>query len=256
PAADRASPLARRRYPGRADLHARSSGRHGRSGPPYGPDPRGGAEFGVHPRRTGNGCRGDWRTAPRRVDLTEMRDETAQMDGDETASARAEGRPDFAYSSMLPTDGGGPRMRRLDIGGVETTTAEVAGQTWSFLTVAPETLADLAEMAFKEISHYLRTDHLASLRAIVDDPEASDNDVFVALDLLQNAAISAGEILPMCQDTGTAIVSAKRGPNVLTDGEDAKHLSRGIGRAYQELNLRYSQLAPTSLFEETNTGTN
>jgi fumarate hydratase class I len=185
-----------------------------------------------------------------------MRDETAQMDGDETASARAEGRPDFAYSSMLPTNGGGPRMRRLDIGGVETTTAEVAGQPWSFLTVAPETLADLAEVAFKEISHYLRTDHLASLRAIVDDPEASDNDVFVALDLLQNAAISAGEILPMCQDTGTAIVSAKRGPNVLTDGEDAKHLSRGIGRAYQELNLRYSQLAPTSLFEETNTGTN
>jgi tartrate dehydratase alpha subunit/fumarate hydratase class I-like protein len=122
--------------------------------------------------------------------------------------------------------------------------------------VAPETLTDLAEVAFKEISHYLRTDHLASLRAIIDDPEASDNDVFVALDLLQNAAVSAGEILPMCQDTGTAIVSAKRGPNVLTDGDDAKHLSRGIGRAYEELNLRYSQLAPTSLFEETNTGTN
>nr|WP_181871782.1 FumA C-terminus/TtdB family hydratase beta subunit [Brevibacterium aurantiacum] len=147
-------------------------------------------------------------------------------------------------------------MRRLDIGGVETTTAEVAGVSRSFLTVAPETLTDLAEVAFKEISHYLRTDHLASLRAIIDDPEASDNDVFVALDLLQNAAVSAGEILPMCQDTGTAIVSAKRGPNVLTDGDDARHLSRGIGRAYEELNLRYSQLAPTSLFEESNTGTN
>ena len=147
-------------------------------------------------------------------------------------------------------------MRRLDIEGVETTTVEVGGTSRSFLTVAPETLSDLAEVAFKEISHYLRTDHLASLRAIIDDPEASDNDVFVALDLLQNAAVSAGEILPMCQDTGTAIVSAKRGPNVLTDGDDARHLSRGIGRAYEELNLRYSQLAPTSLFEESNTGTN
>ncbi|UVI37988.1 FumA C-terminus/TtdB family hydratase beta subunit [Brevibacterium spongiae] len=147
-------------------------------------------------------------------------------------------------------------MRRLEIRGVETTTAEVAGTSRTFLTVAPETLSDLAEVAFKEISHYLRTDHLASLRAIIDDPEASENDVYVALDLLQNAAVSAGEILPMCQDTGTAIVSAKRGPNVLTDGDDAKHLSRGIGRAYEELNLRYSQLAPTSLFEESNTGTN
>ena len=163
---------------------------------------------------------------------------------------------EFAYSPLLPTEGGGPRMRRLDIGGVETTTAEVGGMSRSFLTVAPETLTDLAEVAFKEISHYLRTDHLASLRAIIDDTEASDNDVFVALDLLQNAAVSAGEILPMCQDTGTAIVSAKRGPNVLTDGDDARHLSRGIGRAYEELNLRYSQLAPTSLFEESNTGTN
>ena len=163
---------------------------------------------------------------------------------------------EFDYSPLLPTDGDGPRMRRLGIGGVETTTAEVAGTSRTFLTVAPETLSDLAEVAFKEISHYLRTDHLASLRAIIDDSEASDNDVFVALDLLQNAAVSAGEILPMCQDTGTAIVSAKRGPNVLTDGDDARHLSRGIGRAYEELNLRYSQLAPTSLFEESNTGTN
>lgn len=163
---------------------------------------------------------------------------------------------EFAYTALLPTDGDGPRMRRLDIGGVETTTAEVAGQSRSFLTVAPETLADLAEVAFTEVSHYLRTDHLASLRSIIDDPEASDNDVYVALDLLQNASVSAGEILPMCQDTGTAIISAKRGPNVLTDGDDARHLSHGIHRAYEELNLRYSQLAPTSLFDETNTGTN
>ncbi|MEY9259324.1 fumarate hydratase class I [Brevibacterium epidermidis] len=182
-----------------------------------------------------------------------MNEEPAQPTDGGAASAGAD---DFAYSPLLPTEGEGPRMRGLDIGGVETTTVEVGGTSRSFLTVAPETLTDLAEVAFKEISHYLRTDHLASLRAIIDDPEASDNDVFVALDLLQNAAVSAGEILPMCQDTGTAIVSAKRGPNVLTDGDDAMHLSRGIGRAYEELNLRYSQLAPTSLFEESNTGTN
>lgn len=182
-----------------------------------------------------------------------MNDESAHVTDGGAASATDN---EFAYSPLLPTEGEGPRMRGLDIEGVETTTVEVGGTSRSFLTVAPETLSDLAEVAFKEISHYLRTDHLASLRAIIDDPEASDNDVFVALDLLQNAAVSAGEILPMCQDTGTAIVSAKRGPNVLTDGDDARHLSRGIGRAYEELNLRYSQLAPTSLFEETNTGTN
>ena len=173
-----------------------------------------------------------------------------------TASARDDEQPDFAYSPLLPIDGQGPSMRRLDIGGVETTVAKVAGTSRTFLTVAPQTLADLAEVAFTEVSHYLRTDHLASLRSIIDDPEASANDVFVALDLLQNASVSAGEILPMCQDTGTAIISAKRGPNVLTDGDDAKHLSAGIRRAYEELNLRYSQLAPLSLFEEKNTGTN
>ncbi|MGO2377895.1 FumA C-terminus/TtdB family hydratase beta subunit [Brevibacterium aurantiacum] len=161
-----------------------------------------------------------------------------------------------AYTPLLPTHGDGPAMRRLDIVGVETVHAEVAGQPRSFLQVAPSTLTDLAEVAFKEVSHYLRTDHLASLRAIIDDPEASANDVFVALDLLKNASVSAGEVLPMCQDTGTAIVSAKRGPNVLTDGDDAKHLSAGIHKAYEELNLRYSQLAPISLFEEKNTGTN
>jgi fumarate hydratase class I len=182
-----------------------------------------------------------------------MNDEPAQPTDGSAASAMDD---EFAYSPLLPTEGEGPRMRRLDIGGVETATAEVAGVSRTFLTVSPETLTELAEVAFKEISHYLRTNHLASLRAIIDDPEASDNDVYVALDLLQNAAVSAGEILPMCQDTGTAIVSAKRGPNLLTDGDDARHLSRGIGRAYEELNLRYSQLAPTSLFEESNTGTN
>src|SRR5699024_2948073 len=256
PAADRTRPLAPRRYTRRADLHARAPGRDVRGGMPHGPDPRGRAEFRVHPRRIGNGCREDRRTSARRSDLRVMDEVPAATIAGGTASARDDEQPDFAYSPLLPIDGQGPSMRRLDIGGVETTVAEVAGTSRTFLTVAPQTLADLAEVAFTEVSHYLRTDHLASLRSIIDDPEASANDVFVALDLLQNASVSAGEILPMCQDTGTAIISAKRGPNVLTDGDDAKHLSAGIRRAYEELNLRYSQLAPLSLFEEKNTGTN
>src|SRR5699024_4240320 len=164
---------------------------------------------------------------------------------------------DFAYSPLLPIDGQGPSMRRLDIGGVETTVAEGAGTSRTVLTVSPPILADLADVDYTELSHHQLTDDLASLRFIIDPPEATDNDpeasaidVLVALDLLQLASVSAGEILRMCQDTGTAIFSAKRGPNVLTDGDDAKHLSAGIRRAYEELNLRYSQLAPLSLFEE------
>lgn len=179
--------------------------------------------------------------------------------------------PEFAYTPLLPiagakaaeaataseqTAGHGPAMRRLDINGVRVLETMIDGAEKEFLSVDPTLLTELAEVAFTEVSHYLRTDHLASLRAIIDDPEASANDVFVALDLLQNASVSAGEILPMCQDTGTAIISAKRGPNVLTDGDDAKHLARGIHRAYEHLNLRYSQLAPVSLFDEVNTGTN
>ena len=107
-----------------------------------------------------------------------------------------------------------------------------------------------------DISHYLRPSHLAQLRKILDDPEASANDRFVALDLLKNANIAAAGVLPMCQDTGTAIVMGKRGQNVLTDGGDEEALSRGVYDAYTQLNLRYSQMAPLTMWEEKNTGSN
>jgi fumarate hydratase class I len=131
---------------------------------------------------------------------------------------------------------------------------EAAGRT--FLEVSPEALTTLAKEAVRDIQHLLRSSHLAQLRAIVDDPEASGNDRFVAMDLLRNACISAGGVLPMCQDTGTAIVIGKRTENVLTGGADEAALARGIFEAYQELNLRYSQLAPLNFWEERNTGTN
>jgi fumarate hydratase, class I len=126
----------------------------------------------------------------------------------------------------------------------------------SFLEVDPQALTTLAKEAIRDIQHLLRPSHLAQLRAIVDDPEASPNDRFVAMDLLRNACISAGGVLPMCQDTGTAIVIGKRTENVLTGGQDEAALSKGIFEAYQELNLRYSQLAPVSFWDERNTGTN
>jgi fumarate hydratase class I len=131
---------------------------------------------------------------------------------------------------------------------------EAAGRR--FLEVDPDALTLLAKEAIKDIQHLLRPSHLAQLRAIVDDPEASANDRFVAMDLLRNACISAGGILPMCQDTGTAIVMGKRSEGVLTGGTDEQALSRGIFEAYQELNLRYSQMAPVTFWDERNTGTN
>jgi fumarate hydratase class I len=114
----------------------------------------------------------------------------------------------------------------------------------------------VTELAIRDIQHLLRPGHLAQLRAILDDPEASGNDKFVALDLLKNANISAGGVLPMCQDTGTAIVSGKRGSQVLTDARDEEWIARGIFNAYQNLNLRYSQVAPLTMWDEKNTGSN
>ena len=131
---------------------------------------------------------------------------------------------------------------------------ETAGRR--FLEIDPDVLTLLAKEAIKDIQHLLRPSHLAQLRAIVDDPEASANDRFVAVDLLRNACISAGGVLPMCQDTGTAIVIGKRTETVLTGGDDERALSRGIFEAYQELNLRYSQMAPVTFWDERNTGTN
>lgn len=161
-----------------------------------------------------------------------------------------------AYSDLLPVTGQDRVFDRLDIDGVTVEEIVVAGETRRMLSIAPSVFEELAAHAYREISHFLRSDHLANLRRILDDPESSDNDRYVALDLLKNAVISAGEVLPMCQDTGTAIVSGKRGAEVLTDGRDAEHLSRGIARTYAELNLRYSQLAPVTLFDEVNTKTN
>ncbi|MFQ6266755.1 fumarate hydratase [Kutzneria viridogrisea] len=131
---------------------------------------------------------------------------------------------------------------------------EAAGRR--FLEVDPSALTLLAREAIKDIQHLLRSSHLAQLRAIVDDPEASGNDRFVAMDLLRNACIAAGGVLPMCQDTGTAIVMGKRTETVLTGGADEEALSRGVFDAYQQLNLRYSQMSPVNFWEERNTGTN
>src|SRR5258707_12623884 len=122
--------------------------------------------------------------------------------------------------------------------------------------VTSEALTLLAAQAFADSAHLLRPGHLAQLRAILDDPEASENDKFVAFDLLKNANIAAGKILPMCQDTGTAIVLGKKGQRVWTGGGDAAALAAGIRKTYTETNLRYSQVAPLGMFEEVNTGDN
>ncbi|MFC4333923.1 fumarate hydratase [Salininema proteolyticum] len=159
---------------------------------------------------------------------------------------------DFHYTDLLPTGPDETPYRLLTTEGISVT--EAAGRR--FLTVEGDVLADLAAEAVHDIQHYLRPAHLAQLRSILDDPEASGNDRFVAMDLLKNANISAGGVLPMCQDTGTAIVMGKRGQNVLTDGRDAEHLSRGIHRAYHDLNLRYSQMAPLTMWDEKNTRNN
>lgn len=160
--------------------------------------------------------------------------------------------PEFKFTEILPTKPAEPEFRLITTEGVSTT--KIGDRT--FLTVKPEVLEKIAFEAIHDISHYLRSDHLAQLRSIIDDPEASPNDRFVAIDLLKNANISAGGVLPMCQDTGTAIVSAKRGTQVLVDGDDVEHISKGIFEAYQKLNLRYSQMSPVNMWEEKNTGDN
>ncbi|MDR3613314.1 MAG: FumA C-terminus/TtdB family hydratase beta subunit [Candidatus Obscuribacterales bacterium] len=135
----------------------------------------------------------------------------------------------------------------------------VSEQIWNghkMLMVKPEAITNLAKVAFTEISHFLRESHLKKLRGILDDPEASDNDKFVAIELLRNACISAGGTLPMCQDTGTAIVVAHKGDKVWTGEDDAELLTEGVKKTYSECNLRYSQMAPLNLYQETNTGSN
>jgi len=126
----------------------------------------------------------------------------------------------------------------------------------TMLMVDPKALTLMTRQAFAQISHLLRPAHLKQLASILDDPEASDNDRFVALDLLKNANIAAGMILPMCQDTGTATIVGKKGQQVWTGGGDAVAIAQGVAEAYTQLNLRYSQVSPTSMFEEVNTGNN
>jgi fumarate hydratase class I len=160
--------------------------------------------------------------------------------------------PEFSYTDMLPTGADETEYRLLTTDGISVTSA--LGR--EFLQVEPEVLTQLTAAAMHDIAHLLRPAHLRQLRSILDDPEASGNDKFVAGDLLKNACIAAGGILPMCQDTGTAIVMGKRGQQVLTDGRDEEHIARGVYDAYTKLNLRYSQLAPLTMWEERNTGSN
>jgi len=161
--------------------------------------------------------------------------------------------PEFRYVDMLPIGEDKTPYRRLTTEGVEVVEGP-EGRT--FLKVAPEALTLLAETAMHDIAHYLRPAHLQQLRNILDDDEASANDKFVALDLLKNANIAAGGVLPMCQDTGTAIIMGKRGQQVLSEGTDERPLSQGVFNAYTKLNLRYSQNAPLTMWDEQNTGSN
>ncbi|MEW1955687.1 fumarate hydratase [Terrabacter sp. NPDC080008] len=160
---------------------------------------------------------------------------------------------EFAYEDLLPIGADETPYRLLTTEGVRAVDGP-GGRT--FLEVAPEALRLLTETAMHDIAHYLRPGHLQQLRNILEDPEASNNDKFVALDLLKNANIAAGGVLPMCQDTGTAIVMGKRGQHVLTEGTDERAISRGVYDAYTRLNLRYSQMAPVTTWEEKNTGSN
>jgi fumarate hydratase class I len=160
--------------------------------------------------------------------------------------------PEFSYTDLLPLGEDATDYRQLSAEGI--TTRSAFGK--DFIEVGPGVLSLLTETAMRDIAHLLRPGHLRQLRSILDDHEASPNDRFVARDLLQNACIAAGGVLPMCQDTGTAIVMGKRGQQVLTDGRDEEHIARGVYDAYTKLNLRYSQLAPLTMWDEKNTGSN
>ncbi len=159
---------------------------------------------------------------------------------------------DFAFQQLFELEK--PDVPYMKLGSDGVSTLEIDGRR--VLQVEPHVLTGLADRALRDLSHLLRPGHLAQLRAILDDPEASENDRFVALQLLKNANVAAGMILPSCQDTGTAIVIGKKGQCVWTTGSDEEALSRGIHRSFTETNLRYSQLAPLEMFKEVNTRTN
>ena len=158
----------------------------------------------------------------------------------------------FNYTEILPIAEHEPEYRLVTTEGIST--SKIGDRT--FLNIEPSVLEKVAYEAIHDISHYLRTSHLEQLRKIIDDTEASPNDRFVATDLMKNANIAAGGVLPMCQDTGTAIVMGKKGQQVLTEEKDEISISRGVYDAFTKLNLRYSQLAPVTTWEEKNTGNN
>src|SRR5262245_8213104 len=160
--------------------------------------------------------------------------------------------PPYKHTPLFPLGKDSAPYRKLTAEGVRV--EKVMGK--DVLVVSREALRALAEAAFTDINHLLRPGHLKQLRAILDDPQASENDKFVAYDFLKNANIAAGGVLPMCQDTGTAIIMGKKGRFVFTDGDDEAALAEGARDAYLKRNLRYSQLAPLSMFEEKNTKSN
>ncbi|HQT39621.1 MAG TPA: fumarate hydratase [Acidocella sp.] len=167
-------------------------------------------------------------------------------------NAQAKVPPAFSYTPMFPQGDDTTPYRKLDIAGVST--IEVDGRT--VLKIAPEALSALAFEAFHEVSHLLRPAHLQQLANILKDPEASGNDRYVAMEFLKNANIAAAGILPMCQDTGTALVFGKKGQNVWVQGNEEEALSYGVHRTYTETNLRYSQMAALNMYDEVNTGNN
>jgi fumarate hydratase class I len=160
--------------------------------------------------------------------------------------------PEFSFSEIFPLGPDTTEYRLIGTDGV----SEVTTPLGTFLKVEPEAITLLTQTAMRDIAHLLRTDHLKQLKMILDDPEASANDKFVALDLLKNASIAAGGVLPMCQDTGTAIVKGKKGQFVMTGGGDEEAIARGVFNTYQTSNLRYSQMAAITMYEEKNTGNN
>ena len=160
--------------------------------------------------------------------------------------------PTFSYSDLLPLGEDTTQYRLIGKEGVSV----VKLGDKEFLQVEPSAISKLTEEAIHDINHYLRPDHLQQLANILKDPEASANDRFVALDLLKNANIAAGGVLPMCQDTGTALVMGKKGQYVLTTAKDEVAVAQGVYDAYTKLNLRYSQMAPVTTWEEKNTGNN
>ena len=160
--------------------------------------------------------------------------------------------PEFSFSEIFPLGPDTTEYRLIGTDGV----SEVTTPLGTFLKVEPEAITLLTQTAMRDIAHLLRTDHLKQLKLILDDPEASANDKFVALDLLKNASIAAGGVLPMCQDTGTAIVKGKKGQFVMTGGGDEEAIARGVFNTYQTSNLRYSQMAAITMYEEKNTGNN